>query len=149
MWPDQSADAGSELDDLLDTLYSGQERMTSDEIHRRAAAVEASPDVMTLLDRLPAGEYTQDEVVEAVRQVDAESDEALLGRDAGDGWRDEERTPLPDLTEAMGTYSRDGQVDDPTGGEASEERAFGNRERRTGEPPGQDRPSPDGYTGPV
>jgi len=149
MWPDQSADAGSELDDLLDTLYSGQERMTSDEIHRRAAAVEASPDVMTLLDRLPEGEYTQDEVAEAIRQVDAESDENLLGRDAGDSWRDERRTPLADLTEAMGGYSQDGQVDDPTGGDAGAEQEFGARERRTGEPDHGDRPSPEGYAGPA
>ncbi len=56
-------------------------------------------------------------------------------------WRDEERLPVDELNRAMATYSADGQVDDATGNDAGAEGAFG-------EDPIQQRPSPDGRTGP-
>jgi hypothetical protein len=77
-------------------------------------------------------------------------------------WRDESRTPLADLSRAMATYSADGQVDDPTGGEVGPELEFGDGSAiGAGESlPGDDtdptseegrrqRPSPEGRTGPV
>jgi hypothetical protein len=83
-----------------------------------------------------------------------------LVSDPDDGqWRDERDLPLAELTEAMATYSFDGQVDDATGGDASAEQ---NLSHRADADPDQDgdpdpdteagrrlRPSPEGRTGPV
>ncbi|MDG4788363.1 hypothetical protein O7626_20910 [Micromonospora sp. WMMD1102] len=52
-------------------------------------------------------------------------------------WRDEERLPLRDLEEAMGTSTPDGQVDDVTGNDAGAESAFGHG----AEPDDPDQPS--------
>ncbi|MEN3310611.1 MAG: hypothetical protein V7603_6813 [Micromonosporaceae bacterium] len=82
--------------------------------------------------------------------------------DQGQGqWRDDRELPLDELVRAMATYSADGQVDDPTGGDASAEQAFGH-EPYPARPPGATgdpdpdseegralRPSPEGRTGPV
>jgi hypothetical protein len=78
-------------------------------------------------------------------------------------WRDERRIPLAELDRAMATYSADGQVDDPTGGDAGAEEAFG--EELAEGPSGGDaewgdpdpdseegrrlRPSPEGHSGPA
>jgi hypothetical protein len=59
----------AELDNLLDEVYWGQDRLTSDVIRRAAAEAELPAYSMTLLDRLPEGEYSQDEAAEALRQV--------------------------------------------------------------------------------
>jgi hypothetical protein len=59
-------------------------------------------------------------------------------------WRDESRTPLSELGDAMATSSADGQVDDVTGNDAGAEEAFGEAERTQPTP----RPSPDGWIGP-
>jgi hypothetical protein len=68
-------------------------------------------------------------------------------RDEDDGvWRDEERLPLSELDEALATYSTDGQLDDPTGGDASAEEEFGDEERLRPEQMG--RPSFEGHSGP-
>jgi hypothetical protein len=40
-------------------------------------------------------------------------------------WRDEQKLPLSELTQAMATYSQDGQVDDLTGSDAGAEAEFG------------------------
>jgi len=56
------------IDDLLEEVYSRQERLTRDEIQRRAVAADLSADDLTTIDALPEGEYTQDEVVEAIGQ---------------------------------------------------------------------------------
>jgi hypothetical protein len=40
-------------------------------------------------------------------------------------WRDEQALPLSELTQAMATYSQDGQVDDLTGEEAAAEEEYG------------------------
>ena len=73
-------------------------------------------------------------------------------------WRDPERLPLSELDRALATYSADGQLDDPTGGDASAEQAFGDAERE--QPPGgpdadpeseegrRQRPSFEGHSGP-
>jgi hypothetical protein len=58
-----------DLDGILDEVYVGQERVSRGEIHRRAVAADAPGEVMSLLDALPEGEYTQDEVAEALGQL--------------------------------------------------------------------------------
>jgi hypothetical protein len=95
-----------------------------------------------------------------------------------DPWRDEAELPLSELSQAMASYSADGQVDDATGGDAGAEEEFGEEpvesaaevvdglpsgERSAGSPPAGDRsgdpdpdseegrrlrPSPDGHPGP-
>ncbi|MFF4877678.1 MULTISPECIES: hypothetical protein [unclassified Micromonospora] len=50
------------LDDLLDDIYRGQERVTQAEIYRRAVAAELPPDLLARIDSLPEGEYAVDEV---------------------------------------------------------------------------------------
>jgi hypothetical protein len=66
----------SRLDELLDGAYHGNERLSRDEIHRYATAAELPADVMTRVDALPEGEYSQDEAVEALRQVSELTPEA-------------------------------------------------------------------------
>jgi hypothetical protein len=78
----------------------------------------------------------------------------------GDGvWRDPARLPLSELDRALATYSSDGQVDDPTGGDAGAEQEFGDEERLSlveeGPDPDPDteegrrlRPSFEGHSGP-
>ena len=64
-------------------------------------------------------------------------------------WRDEERLPLSELSDAMATSAADGQVDDVTGNDAGAEEEFGHDQRpreRTGEH--TLRPSPTGRQGP-
>ncbi|KOX10904.1 hypothetical protein ADK66_06960 [Micromonospora sp. NRRL B-16802] len=50
------------LDDLLDDLYRGQERITQADIYRRAVAAELPPELLARIDALPEGEYAVDEV---------------------------------------------------------------------------------------
>jgi hypothetical protein len=57
------------LSELVDELYAGQERIDRDEIYRRAVAAELSSDDMAVLDRLPEGEYAEDELNEAIAQI--------------------------------------------------------------------------------
>ncbi len=52
------------LDDLLDDLWSGQERVTQAEIHRRAVAAEMPADLLTRITAMPEGEYAADEAAE-------------------------------------------------------------------------------------
>jgi hypothetical protein len=48
-------------------------------------------------------------------------------------WRDEEKTSVKDLSEAMATWDTDGQGD-PTGNDAGEEAAFGHDAQARTEP---------------
>lgn len=52
------------LEDLLDEIYAGQERVTQAEIHRRAVATEAPADVLIRITAMPEGEYAIDEAAE-------------------------------------------------------------------------------------
>ncbi|WDZ88239.1 hypothetical protein [Micromonospora cathayae] len=52
------------LDDLLDDIYHGQERVTQAEIHRRAVAAELPAELLTRISALPQGEYAMDEVAD-------------------------------------------------------------------------------------
>lgn len=57
------------LAELIDELYAAQERIDRDEIYRRAVAAELPSDDMAVLDRLPEGEYAEDELNEAIAQI--------------------------------------------------------------------------------
>jgi hypothetical protein len=52
--------------DLLDRVFVGEERLSSDEIHRRVVALDPPAEVLITFDNLPEGEYTVDEVAEIV-----------------------------------------------------------------------------------
>jgi hypothetical protein len=81
-------------------------------------------------------------------------------RGKGDGvWRDPERLPISELYKALAQYSYDGQIDDPTGGDAHAEEHFGDEERfvtwhvdRDPDPDTEEgrrlRPSFEGHSGP-
>jgi hypothetical protein len=55
------------LEQLLDEVFVADERVTRDEIVRRATAAGLSALTLSQLDVLPEGEYGRDEVVESVR----------------------------------------------------------------------------------
>jgi hypothetical protein len=57
------------LPELVEELYVAQERIDRDEIYRRAVAAELPSDDMAVLDRLPEGEYAEDELNEAIAQI--------------------------------------------------------------------------------
>jgi hypothetical protein len=75
--------------------------------------------------------------------------------DREDGvWRDEEKTSVQDLSEAMASWDTDGQGD-PTDNDAGEEQAFGHGAQVTTEagegrtdPDREHRPSTTGRSGP-
>ncbi|MGW4467126.1 hypothetical protein [Micromonospora sp. NPDC004704] len=52
------------LDDLLDDLYDGQERLTQGEIHRRAVAADLPAELLTRITAMPEGEYANDEAAD-------------------------------------------------------------------------------------
>jgi len=58
-----------DVDELLDDVYMSQERMTRDDLHRRAVAGNLPAEVIVALDALPEGEYAQDEVSEALLAI--------------------------------------------------------------------------------
>ena len=58
-----------DIEQLLETLYAGQERMSSDEIYRRAVVAELAPRHLTALNSLPAGEYAMEEVLETLDEL--------------------------------------------------------------------------------
>lgn len=53
-----------ELDDLLDGLWSGRERITQAEIQRRAVAADLPAELLTRIGAMPEGEYAVDEAAE-------------------------------------------------------------------------------------
>jgi hypothetical protein len=57
------------LPELVDELYAAQERIDRNEIYRRAVAAELPSDDMAVLDRLPEGEYAEDELNEAIALI--------------------------------------------------------------------------------
>ncbi len=52
------------IDDLLDDIYHGQERISQAEIQRRAVAADLPADLLTRISALPQGEYAMDEVAD-------------------------------------------------------------------------------------
>ena len=59
------------LDQFLDDIYAGQERLSSADLQRSAIAADLPATAMTLIDALPEGEYAQDEASEALRGATA------------------------------------------------------------------------------
>ncbi|MFI5909748.1 DUF6158 family protein [Dactylosporangium sp. NPDC051541] len=58
-----------EVEKLLDAVYTGRERLTREEIHRHAVAVDAPVEVLDAVEALPEGEYAYDEASEALAQL--------------------------------------------------------------------------------
>ncbi|MFE9691327.1 hypothetical protein [Micromonospora sp. NPDC005806] len=52
------------LDELLDEIYHGQERVTQADIYRRAVAAELPAELLARIAALPQGEYAVDEAAE-------------------------------------------------------------------------------------
>src|SRR4051794_15949934 len=59
-----------DVDAIIDDIFVGQERLSRNEIQRRAVAADAPAEVTTRLDTLPEGEYAEDELVEVLDQLD-------------------------------------------------------------------------------
>jgi hypothetical protein len=53
-----------QLDDLLDDIYHGQERISQADIYRRAVAAELPAELLTRIAALPQGEYAVDEAAD-------------------------------------------------------------------------------------
>jgi len=53
-----------DLDELLDDIYLGQDRITQSEIHRRAVAAELPAELLIRITAMPQGEYAIDEAAE-------------------------------------------------------------------------------------
>ncbi|MFE9954104.1 hypothetical protein [Micromonospora sp. NPDC005299] len=53
-----------QLDELLDDIFRGQERMSQADIYRRAVSAELPADLLSRIDRLPEGEYAVDEAAD-------------------------------------------------------------------------------------
>ncbi|MCN0154107.1 hypothetical protein [Salinispora arenicola] len=52
------------LDDLLEDLYRGQERISQGDIYRRAVAAQMPAGLLTRIGGLPEGEYSVDEAAD-------------------------------------------------------------------------------------
>ncbi|MFJ8581304.1 hypothetical protein [Micromonospora sp. NPDC093277] len=52
------------LDELLDDIYHGQERISQADIYRRAVAAELPAELLSRIAALPQGEYAVDEVAD-------------------------------------------------------------------------------------
>lgn len=52
------------IDDLLDELYFGLERVTQAEIYRRAVAAEMPAELLARINAMPQGEYAIDEAAD-------------------------------------------------------------------------------------
>lgn len=63
------SDELSTLDEFLDDAFLGQDRMTDTEIQRNAMAAELPAALMTRIDALPEGTYSQDEASEALHDL--------------------------------------------------------------------------------
>lgn len=71
----------AELEELLDEVYRGQDRLTVQEIGRAATEADLPAGLRALVDGLPEGEYDRDEAAESLRRMaelrtetDAEAD---------------------------------------------------------------------------
>ncbi|MEH0842866.1 hypothetical protein V6U81_10800 [Micromonospora sp. CPCC 205711] len=53
-----------QLDELLDDIYHGQERISQADIYRRAVAAELPAELLTRIAALPQGEYAVDEAAD-------------------------------------------------------------------------------------
>jgi hypothetical protein len=78
------------IETLVDEVYYGQERKSRDEIYAHALAADLPGPELTMLDALPEGEYSADEVLAAIGELGQKPDPHL---------RDEAGVPAVDLTD--------------------------------------------------
>jgi len=72
------------MEELLDDLFTGHERLSRDEIQRRAVAADLPASELATLDALPEGEYAQDEGADAIGTHDqSDGDDEPGVADAG------------------------------------------------------------------
>jgi hypothetical protein len=100
-----------DVDELLDDVYMSQERMTRDDLHRRAVAANLPAEVIVALDALPEGEYAQDEVSEALVQIGDVDAERATGVSALDLTDDDLLRELADLHRTRHDTLRHGSDD--------------------------------------
>jgi hypothetical protein len=135
------------LDRLLDHLFRDRDRRSNAEIIAEAHKRDVPQALLARLQLVPDRDYSREELLKALP-----SDDNL--------WRSDIDLPLADLDRALATYSADGQVDDPAGGDVGSERLLGDEPwpgpAGTGGDPDPDstegrrlRPSPEGHTGPA
>jgi hypothetical protein len=55
-----------DLKSLLASVYAGGDRLSRDEVRRRAVAADLPAEELTRVDGLPEGEYAEDEILEAL-----------------------------------------------------------------------------------
>ncbi|WP_436837977.1 hypothetical protein [Micromonospora rifamycinica] len=53
-----------QLDELLDEIYHGQERLSQADIHRAAVSADLPAELLTRVAALPEGEYAVDEAAD-------------------------------------------------------------------------------------
>ena len=64
------AEPPRDLERLLAVAYAGVDRLSRDEIARRAVGADLPAAELTRIDALPEGEYAEDEVLEALHDID-------------------------------------------------------------------------------
>jgi hypothetical protein len=57
------------LTDVIAQAYTGRERLPRLELQRRAMAADLPAEELARLDSLPEGEYSEDEVIEALNTL--------------------------------------------------------------------------------
>jgi hypothetical protein len=67
---------------VLTDLYAGVDRLTSDEIGRRAVAGNVPADVISILQSVPEGDYSLDEMLDALDEQAAAKESIGLGIEA-------------------------------------------------------------------
>jgi hypothetical protein len=78
------------IEELLDEIFAGQERLSRDEIQRRAVAADLAANDLAALDALPEGEYAHDEVADAIGPASSSApsdgeDEGVAAAELDDG----------------------------------------------------------------
>jgi|KBSSwiStaDraftv2_1062776.scaffolds.fasta_scaffold292070_2 hypothetical protein len=63
-----------DVSSILDEIFVGQERLSRDEIYRRAQIAGTAVELVDAFDRLPEGEYAQDEVADALGRFGLDED---------------------------------------------------------------------------
>jgi hypothetical protein len=57
------------IDDFLDEVFLGKDRLSSFDLRRSAMAADLPATALIRIDALPEGEYAQDEASEALREL--------------------------------------------------------------------------------
>jgi len=84
------------IEELLDEIFAGQERVSRDEVQRRAVAADLAASDLATLDALPEGEYAFDEITEAIG-TGATGASIHEPDDESDDESDDEGVPATDL----------------------------------------------------